>query len=274
MIRLNQPVIRTEGFLWGRWEWVNSLPYFEKEHLNRIGIWEDDGVIVALATYEQGLGNAWLLLDPNYSELKRDMLLYAKACLNRDGLISVLIPDTDRELQDIAADEGFIPTDEGEKNAVIPIDVSRLTYALPEGYRIVSLADEFDLHKYNQVLWRGFNHQGDAPDTPDSLEGRRVELSGPHVQLELKVAVAAPNGNFVSYCGMWHLPGTDYALVEPVATDPDYRRMGLGRAAVLEGVRRCGALGAIRAYVGSSQPFYYSIGFRPHSTDTWWKWSK
>jgi predicted N-acetyltransferase YhbS len=70
---------------------------------------------------------------------------------------------------------------------------------------------------------------------------------------------------------MWYEPGTDYALVEPVATDPDYRLMGLGRAAVLEGVIRCGKLGAKRAYVGSSQQFYYNIGFYPAASGTWWE---
>jgi len=30
---------------------------------------------------------------------------------------------------------------------------------------------------------------------------------------------------------------------------------------VLEGIRRCGALGATCAYVGSDQPFYLSLGF-------------
>jgi predicted N-acetyltransferase YhbS len=31
---------------------------------------------------------------------------------------------------------------------------------------------------------------------------------------------------------------------------------------VLEGIRRCGLLGATIAYVGSDQPFYQSFGFR------------
>jgi predicted N-acetyltransferase YhbS len=81
----------------------------------------------------------------------------------------------------------------------------------------------------------------------------------------------APDGEFVSYCGMWYEPGTGYALVEPVATDPRYRRMGLGRAAVLEAVRRCGVLGARQAFVGSSQQFYYSIGFYPCCNETFWE---
>jgi len=90
------------------------------------------------------------------------------------------------------------------------------------------------------------------------------------VNLDVKIAVVAPGGDWVSYCGMWQDAASRSALVEPVATDPAYRKMGLGKAAVLEGVRRCGLLGAKRAFVGSSQQFYYSIGFRPCATSTWW----
>ena len=47
--------------------------------------------------------------------------------------------------------------------------------------------------------------------------------------------------------------------------------MGLGKAVVLEGIRRVGELGAKTALVGSSQQFYYSIGLRPFSTATLWR---
>ena len=61
---------------------------------------------------------------------------------------------------------------------------------------------------------------------------------------------------------MWYEPVNRIAYVEPVATDPDYRRIGLGKAAVWEGIRRSGELGAEVAYVGSDQLFYKSIGFK------------
>lgn len=75
---------------------------------------------------------------------------------------------------------------------------------------------------------------------------------------------------------MWYTPDIDYAVVEPVATDPDYRRMGLGKAVVLEGVRRCFAEGANTIYVGSGQQFYSDIGFKPiAATRRWTKtWPK
>jgi GNAT superfamily N-acetyltransferase len=43
---------------------------------------------------------------------------------------------------------------------------------------------------------------------------------------------------------------------ERVATDPDFRRMGLGMASVLESLRRAAELGAEVAWVGSGQEFY------------------
>lgn len=273
LVRINQEKVVDEGFLWGRWEWMFCLErWFDTAHLSSIGIWEEEGIIVAIATYEQNLGYVWFLIAPEYEYLQEEMLLYAEEYMKKDGVTKVLIDDTNRQLQRLAATHGFYPTQEKEVNAVIPLDYADLSYRLPEGFRVVSLAEEFDLVKYNRALWKGFNHEGEEEDPEEvMLEGRRAELSSPHCNLNLKIAVAAPDGNFVSYCGMWYVEGTDYALVEPVATDPAYRKMGLGKAAVLEGVKRCGQLGAKVAYVGSSQQFYYSIGFQPYSNKTWWE---
>ena len=107
--------------------------------------------------------------------------------------------------------------------------------------------------------------------TPDAIQKRRTSVSGPHLNRELNITVVAPDGEYAGYCGIWYDPATDYALVEPVCTDPVHRRRGVGRAAVLEAARRCGQLGAKVAYVGSDQQFYYSIGFVPHSSGTWWE---
>ncbi len=52
----------------------------------------------------------------------------------------------------------------------------------------------------------------------------------PNVDLNLKVAAVAPDGTFAAYCGMWYDPEAGYAVIEPVATDPKYRKMGLGKA--------------------------------------------
>jgi len=271
LVRINQLEVVNEGFLWGRWEWMFCLrPFLDIQNLSCIGIWEDDGVIVALATYEQAPGNVWLSIDSSYNYLKKDMLVYAIENMNKEGTVNILVDDNDSELQGLCTSLGLRPTQNREFNSVIPIN-DDLHYSLPEGYQTVSLADDFNIEKYHRVLWKGFNHEGEPPMTSEALEARRIALSGPHINFNLNIAVKAPNGEFVSYCGMWYELGTDYALVEPVATDPDYRMKGMGRAAVLEAVKRCGELGAKRAYVGSSQQFYYNIGFNPCPSNTWWQ---
>lgn len=131
---------------------------------------------------------------------------------------------------------------------------------VPPGFRLKSLADDNDLAKIHRVMWRGFNHEGEPP--PEGIAWRRQMQSGPNFAPDLNIVVEAPDGSFASYAGTWYEPHNRIALVEPVATDPDYRRLGLGRAAVLEGIRRCAERGAATAYVGSWQPFYLAIGFR------------
>ena len=97
--------------------------------------------------------------------------------------------------------------------------------------------------------------------------------SGPNFRRDLNIVVEAPHGYFVSYSGTWFEGSNRIAYVEPVATDPDYRRRGLGRAAVLEGIRRCGELGATVAYVGSDLAFYMAIGFeKMHTSQCWTKY--
>jgi GNAT superfamily N-acetyltransferase len=104
----------------------------------------------------------------------------------------------------------------------------------------------------------------------DDLEDRRKMFDTPKARRDLKIAVKAPSGDFVAFCGMFYESSGRFAYVEPVATDPDYRRLGLGKAAVLEGIRRCRDLGAEVAYVGSNLPFYLSFGFKViYNTACW-----
>ena len=115
LVRINQPRVLTEGFLWGRWEWMFSLIYLDTSSLNKIGIWEADDEIVGLATYEQTIGNVWFCVDPKYACLKEEMLVYAKKNLSKDGKLSILIKETDIEFQNLAARLHFRPTQNGEK---------------------------------------------------------------------------------------------------------------------------------------------------------------
>ena len=264
------------NYPFGRWDWMITHGMLQESGLSKIGIWEDDGDIVALATYDTAMdGRYFFPYNRKYGGLLKDMIAYSKMSFSNNGKFAILIRDGDEAFQSAASEMGYFPTQQKDCDAVFPIYVDKIHYKLPEGFTITSMAETFDLYKYGQVLWKGFNHEADGQGPfmfhDEDLPKWDMAFHRPNVNLDLKVTVVAPNGDFVSYCGMWQDAASENALVEPVATDPAYRKMGLGRAAVLEAIRRCGKLGAKRAFVGSSQQFYYQIGFRPYATSTFWE---
>jgi N-acetylglutamate synthase-like GNAT family acetyltransferase len=197
------------------------------------------------------------------------MLTYAEANLSgisqEDGrkYLCAYVNDNDAQFLSLVQERGYEQDVRGDRPMSqfdIPDPFPQIS--LPDGFRLTSLADECDWSKVHRVLWRGFDHGDDVPMNDEELESRRRMFDTPKAQRDLKIAVKAPNGDFVSFCGMFYELTNRFAYVEPVATDPDYRRIGLGKATVLEGIRRCNMLGAEVAYVGSDQDFYLALGFR------------
>lgn len=268
LIRINHDKVITPNYLWARWIWQFG-PYMSMEHLSNIGVVEDNGIIVGLVTYENDLGEAYFCLDDRYNYLKSQVIEYAMQNLNLHGEIKITLPDGDLEYQQAAIQRGFIPTT--QKSSVAMIDITQHGYTLPSGYSIMSFDDEnFNVERYYNAIWRGFNNQRQRNEIEIESMRKREGFDAPHLNLNLRILVVAPNGDYAAHSGMWCIPNSGYAYVEPVFTLPEYRKMGLGRAAVLEGVNRCGKLGAKQAYVLSSQQFYYSIGFYPIQNETWW----
>jgi GNAT superfamily N-acetyltransferase len=250
-----------------RWEWMTYYHCCDApERLAVFGIWEAGGEIVGLANFEMQPGHAYLQVNPDYAHLKFEMLAYAETAFatTEDGTrhLTLYVNEFDTELAALAAAEGYVQ-DAESPNVIARYDVAQgfPELVLPEGFRITDRQENNDLHKINRVLWRGFDHEGLAPE--EYVAGRADDEKAPLFRPDLVVMIEAPDGNLASYCGIWYVPARRVAYVEPVATDPDYRRRGLGKVAVLEAVRRTGLLGATRAIVLSGQPFYKAIGFEP-----------
>lgn len=268
LIANHQPGNRDGNWLEPAWEYMHAHPYFHPQNVDRIGIWEDGGVIVAVAHFETLPGEAFFQFSPGYEYLRAPMLDYAENALyhpekdEHGHPLQVFVNDCDKPFIALVNARGYQHIPEGDRPmAIFAIPESFPEIPLPPGFRLVSLAEEPDWGKVHRVMWRGFNHPGEPDMSPAELEDRRKMFDTLTARRDLKIAVAAPDGNFVAFCGMFYQPQGRFGYVEPVATDPDYRRKGLGKAAVLEGIRRCAALGATHAFVGSDQPFYLALGF-------------
>jgi len=193
LVQINQGGLATPGFLWGRWEWMFFLSYLDATALLRIGVCEDDGEIVALVTYETDTGFAWLLTDAGHAWLYPDLLAWATAKLTRNGAIHILVNDTTYKLEQVVAAHGLTVTQDREPNAALEL-TGDLSYQLPQGYRIASLADGCDLHCLNRVLHRGFHNPGQPPTTPEAIQQRRASLSGSHLDRALNMVAITPDG--------------------------------------------------------------------------------
>ena len=274
LIGNHQPGNQDGNWLQPAWEYMHSHPSLDEASLDRIGIWESEGELVGVSHYESRLGEAFFQVDPDYTHLKPAMLEHAENHLcgeTEDGTqyLRAYVNDFDPEFEALVKSREYEIAEQYARPVMqFTIPESFPQIDLPEGFRLKSLADDNNLEKIHRVLWRGFNNPGEPPEK--GIEGRKKMQSGRNFRKDLTIVVEAPTGAFASFCGMWYEPVHKIAYVEPVATDPDFRRMGLGTAAVLEGIRRCGDLGATVAYVGSDQEFYKAMGFTKRFDSNCW----
>jgi predicted N-acetyltransferase YhbS len=130
------------------------------------------------------------------------------------------------------------------------------------------MAEKNDIEGRREVLGRGFDHTDPAEWA--SASTYREMQKAPDYRKDLDLYVVAPNGQYASFCVAWYDDLNKMGVFEPVGTHPDYRRMGLGTAVVLEGIRRLAVLGAEMALVGSAMPFYMAVGFEAQRPFHFW----
>jgi len=268
LIQHHQPGNLDGNWLEPAWEYMHHHPAMDNAITGKFGIWEEAGQIVGVCHAEWRLGEAFFQFNPAYRHLRNTMLDYAEENLAavsvRDGrkYLGAYVNDNDPEFLALVQASGYTKDPEGARpmcRFTIPDPFPVISLA--PGFRMTSLEEECDWARVHQVLWRGFDHGDDVPMTVEELESRRLMFDTPKARRAIKIAAAAPNGEFAAFCGMFYEAEKRFAYVEPVATDPRYRRLGLGKAAVLEGIRRCAGLGAVVAYVGNDLPIYRAIGF-------------
>ena len=180
-------------FPFGRWDWMITHGWLDHGSLHKIGIWEEAGEIVGAALFDTQPGEGFICVLPGYEALRAEMVRYARENLRRDGKFRLLVWDADPAFQETAALEGFVPTPDKEYDAVFPLHKpADIRYTLPEGFCVRGMDEGFDVEKYGQVLWKGFNHELNGEGPLDLSDQKRRQLTDemfrPHVDLNLKIA--------------------------------------------------------------------------------------
>ena len=95
----------------------------------------------------------------------------------------------------------------------------------------------------------------------------------PGYAADLDLVAVAPDGTFGAFCLCWVDPVNKSGEFEPVGSRPAFRRKGMARAVLFEGLRRMKARGCTMALVWTeggniaAQRLYESVGFRAAKRD-------
>jgi RimJ/RimL family protein N-acetyltransferase len=239
----------------------------------KIGLWETEkGEIAGVANLEHpdpthpGYGEFFIQRHPEHLDLLPEMVDFAEAELvdpSRKRLFIYVDPKDDALLKLLSA-RGF-QADAENKGIESEFDLVNTALPdephLPEGFRLQSMADENNLAKRCKAFGCAFNHP-DPLEWP-SLVSYEMLQQAPDYRKEQDIVIKAPDGEYAAFSLIWHDAPNRMASLEPVGTQPEFRRMGLAREAVFEGMRRMKRKGVTRVVVGSDQEFYKAIGFVP-----------
>jgi len=227
-----------------------------------IGIWENEaGEIVGVVNPDEHVpwhpayGLAFFQRHPSYDFMLKEMLDYAEKNFTVKGKTRIFISQYDEMFQKLALDRGY---KKGDKPCgyFMEYDLKELPAPdLPEGYRVLSMADENDLEKRRKIFGLSFRHQN--PNDWPTLFSYQELQKAPDYRKELDLVVTDAKGEYLACCIVWLDGHNKIAHLEPVGSI----RLGMGRQVVLEGLRRAAKMGIEKAVMDSDLRFYEKIGF-------------
>ncbi|MDO9390422.1 MAG: hypothetical protein Q7U71_01460 [bacterium] len=227
---------------------------------NSIGVWENgSGEIVGVVNPDEYApkhpGMPYLQRHPSYDCLLGEMVDYAETTFADNGMVRIFVSEHDKRFQALAAERGYAK-DSMPCGYYLEYDLRQLPVSdLPEGYRVLSMADENDLEKRRKIFGLSFRHS-DPNDWPALFSYQELQRA-PDYRKELDLVVTNASGEYLACCIVWLDEHNKIAHLEPVGSI----RLGMGRQVVLEGLRRAAKLGVEKAVMDSDMRFYEKIGF-------------
>ncbi|NHK32501.1 MAG: GNAT family N-acetyltransferase [Asgard group archaeon] len=207
---------------------------YQDEEDDLVKIWEDTKEskpkIVAV-TILNSSGANWINIHPNYRFLEKELILWIENQTKEYNNFYVL--ENDQIRNDLLLEFGYKNQGCVEYTRTRPIDLSILDYELPKGYTIKNVNINKDFVKYREVMGSVFPH---CNKMTEKLFNNYTKTS--FYNPELDILAVAPDEGFAAFCTIRFDPISRIAEIEPVGTHPNHRRLGLGKAVIIEGLKR------------------------------------
>lgn len=146
---------------------------------------------------------------------------------------------------------------------------------VPAGYTIRSMGDESEHPARSWASWRAFHSDEPVSDYDGDSSWYRNFQSAPLYRRDLDVVAATPDGEIAAFCTIAYDDYTRSAVTVVVGTAAEHWRCGLGKAVMIEGMRRARHLGCRRIFsTATEEPadaLYGSVMQAMKVTDTWAK---
>lgn len=249
-------------------------------HLNPqeyIRLWHDNEKLVGYAILgEDPSFDCQVLPEYEWSGIENEALLWVETRINelrkydnnkqwRENLVSGSRQDDAKRIAFLEQHDFQYCGDFAEVNMICSLDEPIPTSQLPDGYQIREVLPTGEITKRASVqreVWQPWT----AGNVSDDDYARFMQLPGYHRELDL-VAIA-PNGVIVAYVNGWVDPVNKIGDFGPVGALQAYRRQGLTRAVLIEGLHRMKFYGMNRVCVSTgvsnvpARQLYESIGFK------------
>lgn len=249
-------------------------PEFDRASENTIGLWYSGNELVGAAIYDHYFGEAFFAAKAGHEKLEKTIIDYMIENFSDENGLGIAVNDDDSRTSSLLKENGFTVHEQAENILELVLDGTYLTAALSEDLSFADSDIRSDVYKHHELLWKGFDHDGEPPTDEDTMRRQKEMLSAPDINAGLHVIVQNPDKEYVAYCGAWYDKTTDYVYIEPVCTVPQYRGRGIAKAVLFETLKRSYELGARKAYVISEMDFYKRLGFKQHSRYTFYWYKK
>jgi ribosomal protein S18 acetylase RimI-like enzyme len=199
--------------------------------------------------------------------------LEAEFCARGHSSITVVVVDGDRARVEALTRRGYAPGEGGNARLWHRLRTEPSPPALPSGFALGHVSSERDLERRAFVETDSFDIEG-VTVTADRWRVLSERL--PDYRPDLDLLAIAPDGGGASASTVWYDEATRCGEFEAVGTSKAYRRKGLARAVITEGLRRLRDLGATTAVVytqmtnDSAIALYRSCGFEIAGQDCGW----
>ena len=272
---------RTTGHYAGYWHigggltWCTFLMSFRVDLRANIRLWEDRaGVLVGFAIFGDDFSmDMQVRPDARWQGIEEEMFAWIETRWResmddptipherkRDLFTGVLLDDAPR----IAFLErhGFTRDDKLYLRFVRPLADPIPDPVLPDGFCVRGVSGEHEITNRASAHREAFH----PSRITDDGYARLIRMA--EYDRDLDVVAVAPDGTIAAYAMGWVDRANQVGEFEPVGTRPVFRRKGLARAALLEGMSRMKARGAETALVSTGRSetsaigLYESVGFK------------